>query len=64
MNTLFCTALVGAGATAVMDLWALARRRLFAGPLPNYGLVTHTVFGFGLYAAAAAVNFLSAMALR
>lgn len=31
--------LVGAGATATMDLWALARRRLFGTPLPDYGLV-------------------------
>jgi hypothetical protein len=30
---------IGAGATAVMDLWAIARRRLFASALPDYGLV-------------------------
>lgn len=31
--------LVGTGATATMDLWALARRRLLGTPLPDYGLV-------------------------
>lgn len=31
--------LVGAGATATTDLWALVRRRLLGLPLPNYGLV-------------------------
>ncbi len=30
---------VGAGATAVMDLWSIVRKRLFATALPNYGLV-------------------------
>jgi len=30
---------IGAGATATMDLWAIARRRLFNAPLPDYGLV-------------------------
>ena len=30
---------IGAGATAVMDLWAIARRRLFSSALPDYGLV-------------------------
>lgn len=33
------TVLIGAGATMVMDLWALARRRLFGIALPDYGLV-------------------------
>lgn len=33
------TILVGAGATAVMDLWAIARRRLFGIPPPDYRLV-------------------------
>lgn len=33
------TILVGAGATALMDLWSLVRRRLFGMPLPDYGLV-------------------------
>ena len=30
---------IGAGATIVMDLWAIVRRRAFDTPLPNYGLV-------------------------
>lgn len=38
-RTLVCTLVVGLGATACMDLWALARRRLFGTPLPNYGFV-------------------------
>ncbi len=29
----------GAGATALIDLWAVARRRLFGIPAPDYGLV-------------------------
>lgn len=39
MDYLIPALLVGAGATATMDLWALARRRLFGTPLPDYGLV-------------------------
>lgn len=31
--------LIGAGATALVDLWSLARRRLLGTPLPDYGLV-------------------------
>ena len=31
--------LTGIGATAVIDLWAIARRRLLGLPAPNYGLV-------------------------
>jgi hypothetical protein len=31
--------LIGAGATAATDLWAIARRRLLGVPAPNYGLV-------------------------
>jgi len=31
--------LIGAGATAWTDLWALVRRRIFGTPLPNFGLV-------------------------
>ncbi|HYC35272.1 MAG TPA: DUF2938 domain-containing protein [Usitatibacter sp.] len=30
---------IGIGATAVMDAWTLARRRLFGTPLPDYALV-------------------------
>ena len=39
MDYLACASLVGVGATAVMDLWTLARRRLFGTPPPDYGLV-------------------------
>lgn len=31
--------LIGAGATAVMDLWGIARTRLLRAPAMNYGLV-------------------------
>ncbi len=33
------TALIGLGATAFTDAWALARRALWAVPLPDYGRV-------------------------
>ena len=33
------TALVGIGATALTDLWSLARRAMFGVPLPDYGRV-------------------------
>lgn len=39
MDAVLPAILVGAGATATMDLWALVRRRLFDTPLPDYGLV-------------------------
>jgi hypothetical protein len=39
MEVLACTILIGAGATAVTDLWAFARRRLTGIPLPNFALV-------------------------
>ncbi|MDF3029736.1 MAG: rane protein [Moraxellaceae bacterium] len=39
MNVVMDTLLIGAGATVVMDLWALLRRRLFGVAPPNYGLV-------------------------
>lgn len=39
MDYLMCTLLTGTGATAVMDLSAIARRRLLGIPAPNYGLV-------------------------
>lgn len=39
MDTLFQALVIGAGGTATMDLWALARRRLLAIPLPDYALV-------------------------
>ena len=34
-----CAVLIGAGATAVTDIWAGARRWLLGIPLPDYGLV-------------------------
>jgi hypothetical protein len=39
MDYVVCTLLIGMMATAVMDLWALARKRLLGSPPPNYGLV-------------------------
>jgi hypothetical protein len=39
MNYLVCALVMGVGATAVMDLWAIARRWLFGVSPPNYGLV-------------------------
>lgn len=39
MDYLGWTLFVGAGATALMDLWAIARKRLLGVPAPNYGLV-------------------------
>jgi hypothetical protein len=36
---LVCALLIGAGATAVMDLWALVRKRLLRIPPMDYGLV-------------------------
>jgi hypothetical protein len=39
MDYLACALLTGTGATAITDLWALARRRLFGIPLPDYGLI-------------------------
>jgi hypothetical protein len=39
MDTLICTLLIGAGATALMDLWGIARKPLLGVAPPNYGLV-------------------------
>ena len=39
MNYLVSTLLVGGGATAVMDMWAIARKPLLGIPSPDYGLV-------------------------
>lgn len=39
MDYLMFTFLTGAGATSVTDLWAIARKRLFGIPQPDYGLV-------------------------
>jgi hypothetical protein len=36
---LACALLIGAGATAIMDIWMVIRRSLFGNPLPDYGLV-------------------------
>jgi hypothetical protein len=39
MDALVMAVPLGLGATALIDLWAIARRRLFGIALPNYGLV-------------------------
>lgn len=39
MDHMFYALPIGVAATAAMDLWALARRRVFGSPLPGYGLV-------------------------
>jgi Protein of unknown function (DUF2938) len=39
MDDLILTLLIGLGATVVMDLWAIARKRLLGVPPPDYGLV-------------------------
>jgi hypothetical protein len=39
MDFLLYSVATGAGATAVMDLWSIARRRLMGVPPPDYGLV-------------------------
>ena len=39
MDDLICTLFIGAGATMVMDLWAIARKSLLGVALPDYGLV-------------------------
>lgn len=39
MNTIVQTLLLGAGATAVMDLWGLVRRPLLGMPVPDYATV-------------------------
>lgn len=39
MNLLLITSVIGIGATAVMDLWGLARKPLFGIARPNYALV-------------------------
>jgi Protein of unknown function (DUF2938) len=39
MDYLIGAFLIGVGATAVIDAWAIARKRLLSVPLPNYGLV-------------------------
>ena len=39
MNHLLLTLIIGTGATAVMDLWGIARKSLLGIAPPNYGLV-------------------------
>ena len=39
MDFLTCIVVIGAGATAVMDLWTVVRARLFGGRMPDYALV-------------------------
>src|SRR5690606_32153392 len=39
MDIITSTLLLGIGATAAMDAWSLARKRLLGVPLPDYGLV-------------------------
>ena len=39
MDYLVSALVIGVGATVLMDLWAIARRRAFKIPLPDYGLV-------------------------
>jgi hypothetical protein len=39
MNYLLCALIIGAGATAAMDLWGVIRKRLLGFPTPNYALV-------------------------
>ena len=39
MNYVVCTLLIGTGATAVIDMWAVARKRLLGIPSLDYGLV-------------------------
>ena len=39
MNYAVCAILIGSGATAVMDIWTIARKALFGVPLANYGMV-------------------------
>lgn len=39
MNHLASIVLIGIGATAATDFWALLRRRLLGTPFPNYGFV-------------------------
>jgi hypothetical protein len=39
METSVAVLIMGIGATALTDIWALARRRLFGTPLPDWALV-------------------------
>jgi hypothetical protein len=39
MDYLVCAVLIGGGATALVDVWASVRRRVFGTPPPRYALV-------------------------
>jgi hypothetical protein len=39
MDYVVCALVMGAGATFLLDCWAIARKCIFNTPLPNYGLV-------------------------
>ena len=39
MNYLIFTVIIGTGATAITDLWGIARKSFFGIATPNYGLV-------------------------
>lgn len=39
MNTLLAVLLIGVGATALMDLWSVARKPLLGMPLPSYAMM-------------------------
>ena len=39
LDYLLCALLIGAGATAVVDIWVAARKRLLGIPPVDYGLV-------------------------
>ncbi|MEX1221137.1 MAG: DUF2938 domain-containing protein [Idiomarina sp.] len=63
MNNLLFTLFIGIGATAVMDLWGIARKSLLGVPCPNYGMVgrwlahmTHGQFRHDSIAASAPVR--------
>jgi hypothetical protein len=49
MNSLAFILFIGIGATAVMDLWALARKPLLGITPPDYGLVSPRVCEFRGY---------------
>ena len=44
LHYLACAVLIGAGATVVMDIWAVARKRLLGIPPLDYGLVGRWLF--------------------
>jgi Protein of unknown function (DUF2938) len=64
MNLVFCTVVLGLGATALMDLWGLARQPLLRIPSPDYAPVgrwlahmAHGRFRHASIAAAAPVRY-------